>query len=155
MASHTGTGLIVGIDIGGTFTDLIAFDERTHALYAHKELTTPEEPNRAVAAGMRKLFTSNALDIATVKRVVHATTLFSNALIERRGAQVGLITTEGFRDTIEIARERNIAIREDGDLMRVLKTIEPGHYIPEELYAAVAEILGWIYRANASYPGRR
>jgi len=98
--------LVVGIDIGGTFTDLIAFDARDHRVYAHKELTTPVDPNHAVATGLRRLFAAHRLQWSQITRVVHATTLFANALIERRGAAVALVTTEGFRDVIEIGRER-------------------------------------------------
>lgn len=106
MAAQAGNGWVVGVDIGGTFTDLIAFDESTRTVHAHKELTTPSDPNAAVSHGLARLFQHNGLHPGAVSRVVHATTLFTNTLIERKGASVGLITTEGFRDTVEIARER-------------------------------------------------
>ncbi|RVT95746.1 hydantoinase/oxoprolinase family protein [Rhodovarius crocodyli] len=96
----------LAIDIGGTFTDIVLFDEKTGRFAAHKELTTPSDPARGVVTGIRHLFAAEGTDAAKVDRVVHATTLFTNALIERRGAVTGLLTTQGFRDTLEIGHER-------------------------------------------------
>jgi N-methylhydantoinase A len=96
----------LGIDIGGTFTDIVAYDEAAGIAYNHKELTTPDDPARGVIAGIRHLFARDGLAFAGVHRVVHATTLFTNALIERAGAPTGLITTAGFRDVLEIGHER-------------------------------------------------
>ncbi|WP_431283811.1 hydantoinase/oxoprolinase family protein [Humitalea sp. 24SJ18S-53] len=96
----------LAIDIGGTFTDLVLYDGSTGRFAAHKELTTPDHPALGVVTGIRHLFAAEAVDPATVGRVVHATTLFTNALIERRGASTGLIATAGFRDTLEIGHER-------------------------------------------------
>ena len=99
-------GLVLGIDIGGTFTDLVALDTASRHVVSHKVLTTPADPNRAVADGIAALFARHGLDRAKVLRVVHATTLFANALVQRQGATVGLITTAGFGDTLGIGRER-------------------------------------------------
>ena len=96
----------IAIDIGGTFTDIVLYDDTTGRFSAHKELTTPTDPAQGVVAGIRHLFGREGTDPAGVTRVVHATTLFTNALIERRGALTGLITTAGFRDTLEIGHER-------------------------------------------------
>jgi N-methylhydantoinase A len=96
----------LAIDIGGTFTDVVVYDPTQGRFAAHKELTTPDDPARGVVAGVRHLFEREGLAYADVGRIVHATTLFTNALIERRGARTGLITTEGFRDTLEIGHER-------------------------------------------------
>jgi len=97
--------LSLGIDIGGTFTDLVAYDHASTRFYGHKELTTPEDPSDGVLSGVERLFREAKLDYGSVRRVVHATTLFTNALIERRGALTGLVTTEGFRDILELRRE--------------------------------------------------
>lgn len=97
--------LALGIDIGGTFTDLVLHDEATNAYCSYKELTTPEDPTQGVVSGLRKLFDRERLSYADVRKVVHATTLFTNALIERKGAPTGLITTQGFSDVLEIGRE--------------------------------------------------
>lgn len=98
-------GLVLGIDIGGTFTDLVLFDEATRSLRSHKELTTGKDPNKAVIQGLKTLLATSGRRPGEVTRAVHATTLFTNAVIERRGATVGLITTEGFGDITEIGRE--------------------------------------------------
>jgi N-methylhydantoinase A len=98
--------LSLGIDIGGTFTDIVAFNPATGQAFAWKESTTQDDPARGVLAGVRHLLAHHAIDPGAIGRIVHATTLFTNALIERRGAATGLITTAGFRDVLEIARER-------------------------------------------------
>ncbi|HEU4439976.1 MAG TPA: hydantoinase/oxoprolinase N-terminal domain-containing protein, partial [Methylomirabilota bacterium] len=76
----------VGIDIGGTFTDLVVYDHDAGRSASRKVLTTHDDPARAVAAGLASLLTQSAVDPAAVSRTVHATTLFTNALIERKGA---------------------------------------------------------------------
>ena len=94
----------LGIDIGGTFTDIVARGEgRT---LARKVLTTHDDPARGVEAGVAGILADARIDPGAVDRLVHATTLFTNTLIERTGARTGLITTRGFRDTLEIGRER-------------------------------------------------
>jgi N-methylhydantoinase A len=95
----------LGIDIGGTFTDIVVYDAVRGASASHKELTTPEAPHRGVISGIRRLFDAEGIACGDMSRVVHATTLFTNALIERKGALTGLITTAGFRDTLEMRRE--------------------------------------------------
>jgi N-methylhydantoinase A len=95
----------LGIDIGGTFTDIVVYDQNRAVSFSHKELTTPDAPHRAVVAGIRRLFEAENLAYRDVTRMVHATTLFTNALIERKGAPTGLLTTAGFRDTLEMRRE--------------------------------------------------
>ena len=90
----------IGIDIGGTFTDLIYQDEQGHTK-AVKVPTTPSSPDRGCIAAIRKAGIRN---IEAVSYFLHATTVGLNALLERKGATVGLLTTEGFRDTLEIGR---------------------------------------------------
>ena len=85
-------------------------DPATGRFAAHKELTTPEAPERGVLSGIRRLLSREEVAPASVGRVVHATTLLTNALIERRGAPTGLLTTEGFRDILEIGHERKYEI---------------------------------------------
>ena len=96
---------IVGIDVGGTFTDLTAVDSTTGRVVVTKVPSRPRHEAAAVLAGL------DALGIASgdVRRLVHGTTVGTNAVLERRGARVGIITTAGFRDLIEIGRtKRNI-----------------------------------------------
>src|SRR6202165_4740458 len=95
----------LGIDVGGTFTDIVVYDAATGRQASHKELTTHDDPSRGVMAGIDRLLRESAIAPGDIGRLVHATTLFSNALIERKGAPTGLITTRGFRDTLEISRE--------------------------------------------------
>ncbi len=99
----------LGIDIGGTFTDLVALDLSTGVCQTAKVLTTPDDPQAGVGHGLAELLPRIGGG-ATIARVVHATTLFSNAVIERRGSNAGLITTTGFRDTLELGRERKYDI---------------------------------------------
>ncbi len=103
-------GIVVGVDIGGTFTDLVALDTGTRRVVSAKVLTTPQDPNRAVASGLPALFGRHGLDPARVLRVVHATTLFANALVQRQGARVGLIATAGFADVLQLRRERKFEL---------------------------------------------
>jgi N-methylhydantoinase A len=97
--------LSLGIDIGGTFTDIVIYSQSDGRVFSHKELTTPQDPTEGAIRGIRTLFERERISAKAVSRVIHATTLFANALIERRGAKTGLITTAGFRDTLEMRRE--------------------------------------------------
>jgi N-methylhydantoinase A len=98
--------LSLGIDIGGTFTDLVLHDPATGRANIWKESTTPDDPARGALTGALEVLRRAGRLPAEVGRVVHATTLFTNALIERKGARTALITTAGFRDVLEIGRER-------------------------------------------------
>jgi N-methylhydantoinase A len=89
---------LAGADVGGTFTDIALYDAETRTLSLNKLLTTPDDPRRAIVEGLSALH-------ARAESVVHGTTLVTNALIERRGEPVGLITTEGYRDVLEIGNE--------------------------------------------------
>jgi N-methylhydantoinase A len=98
--------LSLGIDIGGTFTDVVIFDPTTGQGRIGKVSTTPDDPAEGAVDGVRQLLAAHRIAPEQIGRVAHATTLFTNALIERKGARTGLITTAGFRDTLEIGRER-------------------------------------------------
>jgi N-methylhydantoinase A len=95
----------VGSDIGGTFTDLILAGEDGRTFQVGKVLTTPDRPDDAVVAGIEEVLGAAGVPAAEVSHVLHGTTLFTNALIERKGARTALVATKGFRDAIEIARE--------------------------------------------------
>jgi N-methylhydantoinase A len=97
--------LVLGVDIGGTFTDLVLVDEAAGRVWVGKELTTPRDPAAAVLTGLARLATASGRSPSELARVIHATTLVTNAIIERKGASTGLITTRGFRDVLEIGRE--------------------------------------------------
>ena len=94
-----------GVDIGGTFTDLVVIDEASGAIRVGKVLTTAKDPAHGVEQGVQSLLDDARVDPVRVRAVVHGTTLATNALIERKGARTALLTTEGFRDALEIRHE--------------------------------------------------
>ncbi len=95
----------IGVDIGGTFTDFVLLDLRSGQLHNEKVLTTPEDPSQAVLEGLRRLLVRHRVDPREVQHVIHGTTLVANALIERKGVPVALVTTRGFADVPEIGLE--------------------------------------------------
>ena len=95
----------VGIDIGGTFTDLVMLDTRNGELFKEKVLTTPLDPSIGALEGLERILRRNRAAPGEVRHIIHGTTLVANAIIERRGAGVALITTKGFRDILEIGTE--------------------------------------------------
>ncbi|MBV9577565.1 MAG: hydantoinase/oxoprolinase family protein [Chloroflexi bacterium] len=94
-----------GVDIGGTFTDLILVDDLTGEMTVGKVLTTPSDPSSAVADVLTEALGRAQAPAAAVRHVIHGTTLVTNAVIERKGARTALLTTRGYRDAYEIARE--------------------------------------------------
>ena len=101
----TASSVRLGVDVGGTFTDLVLHDPRRNLVHAGKLLTTPDDPSAAIVAGIERLLGETGLRAGDVHSVVHGTTLVTNTVIERTGATIGLLTTQGFRDVIEFGRE--------------------------------------------------
>lgn len=101
---------VVGLDIGGTFTDVMMVDTATSRSVRYKSLTTPADPAIGALAALDGVLREGSANAADVAVVLHATTLVSNALIERKGARTALVTTRGFRDVLEIAREKKFDI---------------------------------------------
>jgi len=99
------SGYRIGVDIGGTFTDVVLWNIANARTEKTKLLTTPDEPSRAVMEGVRQILSDNNVAPREVDAVIHGTTLVANALIERKGVKTGLITTRGFKDVLEIGRE--------------------------------------------------
>ncbi len=95
----------LGVDIGGTFTDIVLLGA-DGALYNKKILSTPDDYSRAIEDGVRSLLETTGIPPTAIGEVAHGTTVATNAIIERKGVRVALITTEGFRDVLEIARFR-------------------------------------------------
>ena len=93
---------LIGVDIGGTFTDFAVLDEKTGKLETYKTPSTHGNPLRAIQSGLAEL----EIDVETVGRFAHGTTIGTNAVLERRGARTALVTTRGFRDHIEIGDNR-------------------------------------------------
>lgn len=124
--------LSLGIDIGGTFTDLVLLDADGAPRGTLKVLTTHADPVRGILDGTARLLEQAGIAAGTVTRVVHATTLFTNALIERKGARTALITSAGFRDLLGIGRERRYDLYD-------LCLVPPAPLVPRELCFEVPE----------------
>lgn len=95
----------IGIDVGGTFTDFVLLDDASGRIDTYKCLTTARDPSDAIAEGVAALAARDPGCAARLEEVVHGTTLVINAIIERKGARTGLVTTRGFRDVLELGRE--------------------------------------------------
>jgi len=95
----------LGCDIGGTFTDFVLVNDATGEFQINKCLTTPGDPSDAVEQGIRELLEHEPGFMPKIDEIIHGTTLVINAIIERKGAKTGLITTRGFRDVLELGRE--------------------------------------------------
>jgi 5-oxoprolinase (ATP-hydrolysing) len=100
----------IGLDIGGTFTDLVLLDRTSSQLQLHKCLTTPEDPAIGALQGLRELLAVAGVELSRIDALLHGTTLVTNALIERRGRPTGLLTTRGFRDVLEMGHEQRYDI---------------------------------------------
>jgi len=97
---------LVGVDVGGTFTDVMYSDSVARKVIIHKVPTTGDDPSRGVMTGILELCQRNDLDAAEIDYVFHGTTIATNAILEYRGAEAGMITTKGFRDVIHIGRHQ-------------------------------------------------
>src|SRR6266581_4688268 len=97
--------LRIGVDIGGTFTDLVVFDDAIGGFAVGKTLTTPRDPSQAVETLVLETLERERIPANEVQQLIHGTTLVTNAIIERTGSRTALFATEGFRDAIEIRRE--------------------------------------------------
>jgi len=124
-----------GVDIGGTFTDLVIVDETGRIMLLGKTLTTPRDPSEGVLVGLAQMLAENGLQACDIANAVHATTLITNAIIERKGARTGLITTQGFRDILEIGREMRYDLYD-------LYLEMPRPLVPRELRMEVRERVG-------------
>lgn len=94
----------VGVDIGGTFADFCAFDEASGTLHTLKVLTTPDRPGEEIGHGLDLLAERHGVRARQIVRFTHGTTIGINTIIQRRGAKLGLVTTRGFEDVLELAR---------------------------------------------------
>ncbi|MGD9921090.1 MAG: hydantoinase/oxoprolinase family protein [Pseudorhodoplanes sp.] len=96
---------IIGVDVGGTFTDFFALSLADGGIRVYKRPSTPQNPAAAIVEGMQEMCAAFDIDPDLVSRICHGTTVATNALIQRRGGRVALLTTEGFRDLLEIGRQ--------------------------------------------------
>ncbi len=154
----------LGCDIGGTFTDFVLLNDETGEILINKCLTTPSDPSDAVEQGIKELESRVPGLTGKLEELIHGTTLVINAIIERKGARTGLITTKGFRDVLELAREIRYApydifaefpepliprrlrlevderVRSDGTVLRPLDREEAGQVVRELVGTGVESI---------------
>ncbi len=95
----------VGVDVGGTFTDFCLLDEASGTIHTGKRPSTPDNPARAIIEGLQALASRHDIDLEGLRRLSHGTTVGTNALIQRRGGNIAMVTTRGFRDLLEIGRQ--------------------------------------------------
>ena len=122
----------LGVDIGGTFTDFALYDEQSGELAIHKQLTTPDDPSRAVLEGSVALLLREGVDIGVVREIVHGTTLVTNSVIERKGPRTGLLTTKGFRDILDMRQEKRYDVFD-------LRLAFPDPIVPRRMRGEVTE----------------
>ena len=132
----------VGVDIGGTFTDLVLYDEGTGQISKTKTLTTPKAPEE----GLLRACQQAGVDTKEVSYFMHGTTLVTNLILTRDGAKVGLITTRGFKDVLEIGRSYRKELYN-------LQYDKPKHFVPRHLIYEVAERMD--HKGNVLVPLNR
>ena len=125
---------LIGVDVGGTFTDFYAVDTASGEVHLYKHPSTPANPADAIVTGLEGLCAQYEIDPRSVERIGHGTTVATNALIQRSGGKVALITTKGFRDLLEIGRQTR-------PHMYSLQIDHPDPLVPRELRLEVAERL--------------
>ena len=97
---------LVGVDVGGTFTDVVLFDSESDETVIYKVPTTPEDPSRGVMNGVLELCRKLSIDAGKITHVYHGTTIATNAVLEYKGSRTGMITTGGYRDILHIGRHQ-------------------------------------------------
>ncbi|MFS4467248.1 hydantoinase/oxoprolinase family protein [Maribacter sp. 2210JD10-5] len=122
----------LGIDIGGTFTDFVLFDDDSNQLYFAKTLTTYPDPTVGIFNGIKEIEDKYNFPVKNMEGIVHGTTLVTNAVIERKGAKTAFITTKGFEDVLEIGREMRY------DIYDIFLTM-PKPLVPRNQRIGVAE----------------
>src|SRR5579885_2252747 len=95
----------IGVDTGGTFTDIVALDEDTGRRHVHKTSSTPSDPSVAFITGIRELMQEVGLAPDALRFLSHGTTVATNAILESKYSRMGLITTRGYREMLEVARQ--------------------------------------------------
>lgn len=97
---------LIGVDVGGTFTDIVFADTDSGRSLIHKVPTTPDDPSSGVIAGIVELCARHDVPRSAIAHVLHGTTIGTNAVLEDRGAVTGMITTKGYRDIVHIGRHQ-------------------------------------------------
>lgn len=97
-------GYRLGVDVGGTFTDLLLFDDASGAFWRHKTPSTPQDSSEGIVTGLDAICAQAGIAASDISYLLHGTTVATNAVLEGKGARVGLVTTEGHRHIMQIAR---------------------------------------------------
>jgi len=100
----------IGVDVGGTFTDVCMFNQDSGEVLVHKIPSTPWDPSEAIGEGIQEILEINQVSPKSVAYLAHGTTVATNATLERKGSKTGIITTKGFRDLIELARQTRASL---------------------------------------------
>src|SRR5215831_4790953 len=129
-------GYRLGIDVGGTFTDLVLFSEEAGTLVVEKVPSVPSDPSEGIIDGICRILAGAGVSPADVVYVAHGTTVATNTLLQRHGARTALITTRGFRDLLEIARQRRPSLYDlDAPKPRTLVRRKLRREVPERIMA--------------------
>ncbi|HME84970.1 MAG TPA: hydantoinase/oxoprolinase N-terminal domain-containing protein, partial [Roseiarcus sp.] len=97
---------VIGVDVGGTFTDIVYCDMSTGDVAIHKVSTTPDDPSRAIIEGVTEICAAAGAAPESIDYLLHGTTTATNAVLEHKGARTGMVTNQGFRDIVHIARHQ-------------------------------------------------
>src|SRR6516162_8728096 len=97
---------VIGVDVGGTFTDIVYCDMSTGEVAIHKVSTTPDDPSRAIIEGITEICAANRVPPESIDYLLHGTTTATNAVHEHKGARTGMVTNQGLRDIVHIARHQ-------------------------------------------------
>lgn len=125
-------GYMIGVDVGGTFTDFTVFNSIDGNLFHYKQSSTPEDPSKSIIDGIQSILEIKNIKPNEVTYLAHGTTVATNALIEKKGAKIGLLTTKGFRDLMEIGNQKRPSLY---DLLKQ----KPESLIPYGLKCEVEE----------------
>ena len=128
--------IVVGVDVGGTFTDVILTDTESGSQFVHKVPSTPESQDLAVIKGLSEILAKNSCDSSDIDLIVHGTTVATNAMLQRKGAKVCLVTTAGLEDVLEIGRQNRQDIYD-------LSASRPEPLVGRDDRLGIAERLDW------------
>ena len=123
---------MIGVDVGATLTDFAVFNQETGELFNYKDSSTPADPSRAIVKGVQDVLEIKQAEPGEVSYLAHGTTVGTNALIEKKGVRLGLITTKGFKDLMEIGTQRRPSLYN-------LRAQKPYPLVPSGLNCTVTE----------------
>jgi len=136
---------LIGVDVGGTFTDIVFTDTDSASTIVHKVPTTPADPAQGVLDGIIEMCEARGIDRGAIHHVLHGTTIATNAIIEHDGAQAGMIMSEGYRDIVHIGRHQrpqHYSIQQEIPWQdRVLVKRRHRKTVPERIVPPVGDVL--------------